>query len=404
MARILILIGAHLCMAPRPQKEARALADAGHDVTVRGFAFDEEFARRDRAIVDAASWRYEPIADLRSGLTPIRLRARRRIAGTLYRAAHCASVDLFGYGAREMLAAARKENADLTIVHSEAGLWVGTRLLAEGRRVGVDFEDWFSEDLLPRDRRDRPVGLLREWEQQLACACRYALAPSLAMSNAIAASFDAPPPAVVRNVFPREGEPDFEPERRADHGVSLHWYSQTIGPGRGLEMLMQALHRVAAPVRVVLRGRCSESYRNALLAEAPEQARGRILVEGSVPPDQLAASIARHDIGLALEDSSVRSRDLTITNKLFEYLRGGLAVIATPTTGQREVFAERPGIGVLLESSTPDALAAAIDSLVADAARLAACRSAARLAFEEQFNWERERGILVERAEAALAS
>jgi hypothetical protein len=37
MAKILILIGAHLCTAPRPQKEAETLANAGHDVTVRGF-------------------------------------------------------------------------------------------------------------------------------------------------------------------------------------------------------------------------------------------------------------------------------------------------------------------------------------------------------------------------------
>ena len=42
MAKILITIGGHLCMAPRPQKEAEALASAGFDVTVRGFWFDPE--------------------------------------------------------------------------------------------------------------------------------------------------------------------------------------------------------------------------------------------------------------------------------------------------------------------------------------------------------------------------
>ena len=39
--------------------------------------------------------------------------------------------------------------ADLTIVHSEAGLWVGKQLIQKGYAVGVDFEDWFSRDLLP---------------------------------------------------------------------------------------------------------------------------------------------------------------------------------------------------------------------------------------------------------------
>jgi hypothetical protein len=48
MAKILILIGGHLCNAPRPQKEADTLAQAGHDVTVAGFWFDPEFVKRDR--------------------------------------------------------------------------------------------------------------------------------------------------------------------------------------------------------------------------------------------------------------------------------------------------------------------------------------------------------------------
>ncbi len=47
MAKILILIGAHICTAPRPQKEAEALANAGHDVTVAGFWSDPNLAKRE---------------------------------------------------------------------------------------------------------------------------------------------------------------------------------------------------------------------------------------------------------------------------------------------------------------------------------------------------------------------
>jgi len=51
MAKILILIGGHLCTAPRPQKEAETLAAAGYDVTVRGFWFDPELMERDRSLM-----------------------------------------------------------------------------------------------------------------------------------------------------------------------------------------------------------------------------------------------------------------------------------------------------------------------------------------------------------------
>ena len=37
MAKILILIGGHLCNAPRPYKEVNTLANAGYEVIVGGF-------------------------------------------------------------------------------------------------------------------------------------------------------------------------------------------------------------------------------------------------------------------------------------------------------------------------------------------------------------------------------
>jgi hypothetical protein len=46
MAKILILIGGHLCAAPRSQKEAETLTNAGHGVIVRGVWFDPELVKR----------------------------------------------------------------------------------------------------------------------------------------------------------------------------------------------------------------------------------------------------------------------------------------------------------------------------------------------------------------------
>ena len=64
MAKILILIGGHLCTAPRPQKEAETLANAGHEVTVRGFWFDPALVERDRLHhVQTKKWQFAPIVD-----------------------------------------------------------------------------------------------------------------------------------------------------------------------------------------------------------------------------------------------------------------------------------------------------------------------------------------------------
>ncbi|WP_143467532.1 glycosyltransferase family 1 protein [Leptolyngbya ohadii] len=70
MAKILILTGAHLCTAPRPQKEADSLSAAGHEVIVRGIWFDPVLVDRDRHlmhqnIMRQKPWKFLPVLDFR---------------------------------------------------------------------------------------------------------------------------------------------------------------------------------------------------------------------------------------------------------------------------------------------------------------------------------------------------
>src|SRR5712692_6932939 len=130
MSRILILIAGHLCSAPRAQKEAETLAAAGHEVLVRGFWFDSNLAERDRELMDSGRWRFDPILDLRSISAEARsksfgVRARGRLVREMHARLGTFSPAALGLGPRAMLKAALGEKAGLTIVHSEAGLWVG---------------------------------------------------------------------------------------------------------------------------------------------------------------------------------------------------------------------------------------------------------------------------------------
>jgi len=206
MAKILILIGAHLCTAPRPQKEAETLASAGHDVTVQGFWFDPELVKRDRILMINQKWRFEPIIDFQPTTTQGRLqnwrvRLQGRIARERFGRFGTFSPAVLGYGASAMLNAARQARADLTIVHSEVGLWVGNQLLDEGFRVGVDFEDWFSEDLLPAERAAKPIAKLKVLESRLARDCSYCLTTSDALAETLAHCLQAPKPTVIYPSF-----------------------------------------------------------------------------------------------------------------------------------------------------------------------------------------------------------
>jgi glycosyltransferase involved in cell wall biosynthesis len=407
MAKILILIGAHLCTAPRPQKEAETLANAGHEVTVRGFWFDPELVKRDRLLMANKKWHFEPILDFQPThrLKNRLIRLQGRIAKEKFQRFGIFSPDLLGYGAKAMLNAARQARADLTIVHSEAGLWVGDRLLNEGFRVGVDFEDWFSEDLLPEARNTRPIKQLKALESRLARDCRYCLTTSYALAEALAKAYQTPKPTVIYNSFPwaEREQMDGEKRDRCNPNLpSVHWFSQTIGQGRGLEILFQALSYLKHPVGIHLRGNYPESSRQWLEPQIPLEWRDRIFIHPTVPNNELLSRIAEHDIGLALERIDIPSRNLTVTNKLFQYLQAGLAIISTDTAGQREILSQKPAMGRLIGNNDPLALAEALTDLLETRDRLNAAKAAALEVAKEQFCWEHQAATILEAAEHSL--
>jgi len=277
---------------------------------------------------------------------------------------------------------------------------VAAQLLAEGRKVAADIEDWHSEDLPPEDRVGRPVRLLRETERRLLKNGACASTTSAALAQALQEDAGSPRPAVVGNTFPLQTDPRQPPPN--DPAV-FFWFSQTLGPGRGLEDFLTAWSRTSQPSRVVLLGEDRHGYRETLRASVPRSHQARLTFHDLVPPDLLPGLIARHDIGLALETPLSRNRDLTITNKILQYLNAGLAVVATPTAGQREVLAHGPEAGVLL-GSDPAANARLLDELLSDRARLQARQRAARRLAETRYCWEHDRQVLLDLVNKALPS
>ncbi|HTH49780.1 MAG TPA: glycosyltransferase [Candidatus Limnocylindria bacterium] len=406
MARIRIYISRHLCTAPRPQKEAEALAAAGHDVSIHGVAYRAELARRDEAIAAGRAWRWEPVADFTPpGRAPAWLfaRVRHRLGRQWYGLTGRVTGDVWGYAQGALAAHARRNPADLTVVHSEGGLAIGLDLLRRGHRVGVDFEDWFSRDLTVDQQRHRPVARLEEMERVLLRGTAYATTTSHAMAERMAATLGGPVPAVIYNTFPCGPEPAPPAAWVASRPVALHWFSQIIGPDRGLETLMAALPGLAPDWRLHLRGEVDPAYARRLVAGLPPALADRVQFHPTVAPAELPAALAQFDLGLALEDSSSPNKRLTIANKFFHYLQAGLAIVASDTEGHREGLALAPGAGEVFRAGDPGSLGAAIDRMVGDRARLAAARRAARAEFVQSLCQEKQAGVYSELAARELA-
>lgn len=406
MARIRIYIARHLCTAPRPQKEADALAAAGHEVSVHGVAYRSDYSSRDATIVADRAWRWEPAADFTrwwSAPTWALARLNHRLAKTRYARDGSITTNVWSYANTHLMRHALFKPADLTLVHSEGTLWFSRELRRIGCRVGVDFEDWFSEDLNPSQRRSRPVALLAELEKESLHATPYAIAPSHSMATAMGETFGAPSPSVIYNTFP-EVAPTPPPRPAPERRVRLHWFSLTLGPDRGLESLFSSLALLEGDWELHLRGEVSLRYKHLLLGLAPHSLHVRIYFHPTVGSSALPSLIAENDIGLALDVSTIRNRNLTVTNKLFQYLQAGLAILASDTEGHREILSQAPGCGFVFTSDNPANIAGLLNRWLNDRALLHAARVAAREAYVRHFSHENQRHLYAELAARALSA
>ena len=410
MARIVILSGIQLSTNPRVVKEADALAAAGHDVEVIGATLEPDLEARDRRLFEGKPWKYTSLFDAGSRRFAERgryfaARVRKRFCGELYARFGITTGGQLGVAGPAMLRYCLAKPADIYVAHNPQSLWAGTQLIRRGKPVAADVEDWYSEDLLPEDRRSYPVDALRDWERTVLNAAVYSTTTSQRLAEALAASYDCPAPAVVYNSFSlRERDTiDGETHDRVDRSVpSLCWFSQVIGRGRGLETLIDALPGVRTPFEIHLRGKCTAEYRKSLVGRAPATWRGRIHFHAQVPHDQLLSRIAEHDIGFAGELPFCRSRELTVTNKVLQYLLAGLAVVASDTPGQLEVaqLADR-GV-VTFTAGDAEALANALYGLLIDPEALRSAQKQAVSAAERTFCWERSAPVLLEAVAHAL--
>jgi len=408
---IAILSGGHLCHNPRVVKEAVTLASAGYRVEVLGGWIDPTLKARDEQLAARLRIDFRPVIDwtapgIVGQLHRFWCRIRMKLGHLACKILDRQNVWQLGYDAPELLAAARRSDAELFIAHLEQALWVAERLRQRGARVAVDMEDWFSEDLPQDARKQRPVKLLRALEEKLLPRVAYSSCPSRAMSEALAAEYACCPPTVVYNAFAWSDRQklDGQVKDRKDKDLpSLHWYSQTLGHGRGLEDLFRALPLVKTKMEIHLRGNLAEADRAWLHSLIPPAWRSLIFTHPIVSNEELLSRISEHDIGFAGEMKHCRSRDLTVTNKIIHYLLGGLAVVASDTAGQQEVAKQASGAVRLYPSGDAQSLAEQLNYLLASPVELQAAKATALIAAEGTFCWEHQVPTLLQSVERALA-
>jgi glycosyltransferase involved in cell wall biosynthesis len=198
----------------------------------------------------------------------------------------------------------------------------------------------------------------------------------------------------ILNVFPLSEAPP-SPSRqegdRIESEPSLYWFSQTIGPGRGIEVIIQAMGQMHTPVRLHLRGFLAASYAETLQQLAKEEGVGdRIHFLPSAPPAQMAQLAACHDIGLSLELTQPLNRAICLTNKIFIYLLAGIPILMNRTPAQQEFAGQLEEAAVLIDIHNPEEIAGTLETWLSHPTKLASARAAAWKLGRERYNWDVE--------------
>ena len=399
---ICLITPGHVASTPRLVKSADALAEAGYAVHVVAGAPFPPADRLDAEILSTAPWAYTGVKRRSGGGSFL----RKAVRGVSRRLVQNSSLMWHGLVARAhhadapcLVRLAAGVSARLYIGHGIAGLYAAAAAARiRGAVHGFDIEDYHDAETPEAltDPVERRIRFALQSKLLPGCRTLTCAAPLIGEKYREVYHVD---PTTLLNVFPLSQAPSEPPPPRAisegDPAI-FYWFSQTIGPGRGLEDVIKTMGFMRSPTELHLRGFVSPGYSEELQAAA--RAAGlkrpiRILEAGS--PNEMSRLAASADIGLSVEHSLPLNKDICLANKIFVYLLAGIPQLLSSTTAQRALAAELSDAVILADMNRPRETAAQLDSFFSDPGRVASARSSAWNLSRTRFNWDFEKEALV---------
>jgi len=163
--------------------------------------------------------------------------------------------------------------------------------------------------------------------------------------------------------------------------------------GRNLETLVDAMAFVTTPaVHLVFLGDGALAKKLSRRAENRD-VNGRVHFHPAVAQGDLLRYTASADLGIIPYQPTCLNNLYCTPNKLFEYVAAAVPMLATDLPELRRLIAGND-IGLMIDTTSPAAIAGAIDSAAADLAQLRRLRSNVEEA-RRRLNWSEESKTLV---------
>lgn len=271
-----------------------------------------------------------------------------------------------------------------------AGYWTKMRLSGRPRLV-YDAHELWTEQHSPSAAREGHTDAWFELFDDLQVALAphvdavVTVNPSLAL--VLQSRLGCGPPTVVWNCSSFEEAPRMDGvlRKKAAGRKIVLMQGGLIPMDRGLHELIDAAPLLRDAL-LVFRG--SGEARPALERHVAERGlEHHVCFVDPVPLARVVQSAAEADIGVIPYKPTSVNNLLCSPNKLFEYMMAGLALGVSDLPELRRVVVGT-GAGVLFNPCVPEDIAACLNELLTDDARLERCRANSRRAAREIYNWE----------------
>jgi len=408
--RALVLALNALTHDRRVLNEARSLAEAGFEVIRVGLVVvegqpEQETTDFDTIIRLKPSW-YKPLPAGAAGRAhddsgariqgvlrqwPLKVRAMNFVRDTFPRTMQ--GLDgLRGVHrwSKELVALCAGLRPDVVIACDFDTLSAGAAL----RRRGASFLVYDAHELWVDQSGRRFTRLVRRLalflESRFARQADLCTTVGNGLADTLAKRHRIPRPLVVFNGPETVMDP-------APHAVGpLRLYFQgSYSPGRGIERALAAMESLRGQATLTLQGFGVLEDELRSVAEERGLVPDPVTFVPSCRPDEVTQAASAYDIGLVSVEPVCLNNILSMPNKVFTYLGGGLAIMTTDETPEIAALVREYGCGIVADKWTADAIVEALRPLLGDRERVESMRAASRRACDV-FAWERQFGPVVE--------
>ena len=389
--KILLISSGQPSLNPRLVKEADALANAGYEVSVMYAYWNDWGTRYDKQLLAERKWKA-----IRVGGDPEQALFTWFLSRLILKTANylLQKTGNYKYFADLAIArssfflkrAAKKLKADLYIAHNLGALPAVVKTALRNKKpCGFDAEDFHRQEITD-DINSFHFKICSHLEDKYLPLVNYMSASSPLIADNYAILYNVKVTSIL-NVFTKTSRP---PCINNNKPLKLFWFSQTIGPNRGLEIIIEAMGLTKASTELHLLGQLGDGYRRHLfqLAQTSGISKDRIYFYAPVALDEIFNIASQFDIGLASETGFCLNNSIALSNKLFTYIQSGLAVAASNTPAQSVFIHQYPQTGKIY--SNPVELSVILNQYNENRELLGETKKGSFKIGQTQLNWENE--------------